>query len=73
MALAVRCCRLQRLVIVKRWVSGTHFRTIERCRRCGTWLRREVEIAETNGKLVDTMKTSSLTDITSTQTPNDEA
>lgn len=69
----LRCCRLQRLSVVKRWQSGSHFRTIERCRRCGTWLRREIEIAETHGRLEDGMTTQKLieTEITSTPTVKD--
>lgn len=44
-----------RISVIKRWIEEGVLFVIERCRRCGTWARREIVIKEQNGKFVDEM------------------
>lgn len=46
---------VHRWSIVKKWSSNSKFYSIERCRWCDQWKRREVGMDIVNGQITDNM------------------
>lgn len=47
------CCQTPRISIIKRWTFNQVFYSIERCRRCNKWWRREVSMKFEKGRISD--------------------